>query len=106
VKRRRPSPRPLASLEWRLWGGEVVPPKSVVRLKDTTDWLGDRQMRVGYYSRMDGLNCVWLVNDKGEYEQTVDQRMIRRSFEVLERSDETDFYGKDRPVLEALVSQA
>jgi hypothetical protein len=97
MKRRRPTPRPLAILEANLWGGEVIPPGSVVALK------GSRKFRIGYYSPKDGLNCVWLVNSEGKYEQTVDQRMIRRSFEVLTRSDEADFYGKDRPVLEALT---
>ena len=98
MKRRRPSPRPLAILEAHLWGGEVIPPRSVVKLKDS-----NKKFRIGYYSPNDGLNCVWLVNDEGEYEQTTDQRMIRKSFEVLERCNEIDFYGKNRPVLETIT---
>ena len=25
-----------------------------------------RRFRIGYYSRQDGLDCIWLVNEKGE----------------------------------------
>jgi len=32
---------------------------------------------------MDGLNTVWLVNELGKYEQTVDQRSILRYFDIL-----------------------
>lgn len=58
-----------------------------------------RIFRIGYYSKQDGLDCVWLVDDDGNYNETVDQEMIRTHFEVLERSGETDFYGVDRPVI-------
>ena len=61
--------------------------------------MGDRSFRIGYYRRTDGLDCVWLVNEAGEYEQTVDQKMIYSSFEVLNRSDATDLYGADRAAL-------
>jgi hypothetical protein len=105
-RRRRRTPWRLAVLQANLWGGPAIPPRSVVQLKDTTDWLGDRTFRIGYYSRMDGLSCVWLVNEKGEYEQTVDQRMILEDFAVLEQSGEMDLYGDDRPKLQAMVSQA
>ena len=86
-------------MEARLWGGAVVPPGSVVRMKDATGWLGDRSFRIGYYSQADGLNCVWLVNEAGEYEQTTDQRQIRREVEGLQTSDEGDSYGRNRAVL-------
>jgi len=72
-------------------------------LKDQNGCLGDRQFRIGYYSRQDGLNVVWLVNELGEYQECVDQRDIRLRFEVLSQSDESDLYGKDRPVLEPVV---
>jgi hypothetical protein len=48
------------------------------------------------------LDCVWLVNDRGEYEQTVDQSAIGRYFEVLKRSRETDPFGVHRRQLPPL----
>ena len=65
------------------------------------DWIGHegRVFRIGYYSRQNGLDCVWLVDDDGQYIETVDQEMIKTHFEILQRSDESDFYGIDRPVI-------
>jgi hypothetical protein len=79
--------------------GKVIPPRSVVRL--LSPWGNDqgRIFRIGYYSRQDGLNCVWLVNESGTYEQTTDQRSIEKDFEVLKLSAETDMYGVDREAL-------
>lgn len=84
----------------------VIPPRSVVRLKDSKGWLGDRVLRVGYYSKQDGLNCVWLVNEAGQYEQTVDQKMIAIKFEVLLRSDETDLHGEDQKILGPITTSS
>ncbi len=106
MKRRRPTPWRLACLKAGLWGREAIAPGTVVKLKDSKDWLVGRQFRIGYYSRMDGLNCVWLVNDEGFYEQTVDQRMILKEFEVITRSSEADLYGDNRPKLEPLKRPA
>jgi hypothetical protein len=79
--------------------GKVIPPRSVVEL--LAAWGADqgRVFRIGYYSRQDGLNCVWLVNETGEYEQTTDQKSIDEDFEVLKLSDETDMFGLHREVL-------
>jgi hypothetical protein len=79
--------------------GKVIPPRSVVKL--TAKW-GNKQgrvFRIGYYSRQDGLNCIWLVNEAGSYEQTTDQKSIETDFEVLNLSTETDMYGVNRDVL-------
>jgi hypothetical protein len=79
--------------------GEVIPPRSVVKL--LAPW-GDNQgriFRVGYYGRQDGLDCVWLVNASGEYEQTTDQESIATDFQVLTRTEETDLFGFNREVL-------
>jgi hypothetical protein len=86
---------------------EIIPPLSVVRVIKTTvnepgsDWPSyeGRVFRIGYYRKNDGLDCVWLVNDEGDYQETMDQRMIQTHFEVLQLSDETDLYGVDRPVI-------
>jgi hypothetical protein len=79
--------------------GKVIPPQSVVKL--LSQWGTDqgRVFRIGYYGRQDGLNCVWLVNELGTYEQTTDQRSIETDFEVLTLSAETDLYGFNREVL-------
>jgi hypothetical protein len=79
--------------------GKVVSPLTVVKL--LASWGNDqgRVFRVGYYSRQDGLNCVWLVNDKGEYEQTTDQHSIERDFEILKQSDELDLFGANRQII-------
>jgi hypothetical protein len=79
--------------------GEVIPPRSVVKL--LAPWGNDQGsvFRIGYYSRQDGLDCVWLVNEKGEYERTTDQNSIREDFQILRRSDESDWFGFNREVL-------
>lgn len=87
---------------------KVVPPRTVVILtsvdaKSTPDWNDDRGriFRVGYYNRNDGLDCIWLVNDKGEYEQTTDRASLLNHFVILKLSNEGDLYGDDRPPLKA-----
>jgi hypothetical protein len=77
----------------------VIPPGSVVKLN--TKW-GDKQgriFRIGYYNPNDGLNCVWLVNETGEYEQSTDQKSIDEDFEILRLSTETDMHGFNREAL-------
>jgi hypothetical protein len=83
----------------------VIPPLSLVKVVKVTseepDWTGyeGRVFRIGYYNPNDGLDCVWLVDHDGQYSETVDQEMIKTHFEILQRSDESDFYGVDRPVI-------
>jgi len=85
-----------------------IPPRSIVRLvrgepdRDAGLRVGNT-FRIGYYSRQDGLDCVWLVNAQGIYEQTWDQTTLLDNFEVIHLSDETDLFGIDRPVLEPLA---
>jgi hypothetical protein len=83
----------------------VIPPMSVVQVVKVTEsepaWVGyeGRIFRIGYYNPQDGLDCVWLVDEQGEYRETVDQEMIKTHFKVLELSSETDLFGVDRPVI-------
>jgi hypothetical protein len=85
-----------------------IPPRTVVRLvAREADWdaslrLGDT-FRIGYYSPNDGLDCVWLVNCAGIYEQTWDQASLLNYFEVVTPSDDTDLFGIDRPRLEPIA---
>lgn len=99
MKRRRPEPAVMTNARTTAYFGKVIPPRSVVRL--VSQWGNDQGkiFRIGYYSRQDGLNCVWLVNELGSYEQTTDQKFIEENFEVLQLSMETDMYGVDREVL-------
>ncbi len=80
-----------------------IPPRSVVALKKL--WpharkkgheIGQKR-RIGYYSRQDGLDCIWLVDDKGDYGWTADHKWLYEHFEVLKFSDETDLFGVNRP---------
>ena len=86
----------------------IVPPRSTFKLvrsdQNTPTWEKNigRIFRIGYYSKQDGTDCIWLVNEKGEYEQTTDREYLLRYFEPLEISNETDFYGNSRPPLAAL----
>jgi hypothetical protein len=79
-----------------------IPPLSVVRLahsdKETPSWQNQREriFRIGYYSRTDGLDCIWLVNDKGKYEQTTDHEALYRCFDVIQLADHTNWYGRRR----------
>jgi hypothetical protein len=88
---------------------KVIPPGSLVILakidaKKSPDWAmdGGRIFRIGYYNPNDGLNCIWLVNSDGGYEQTVDRKGLLDHFFLLQLSDETDLYGRNRKPLKAL----
>jgi hypothetical protein len=67
-----------------------MPPGSVVRVKASPYRSGrknvGRRFRIGYYSQADGLDCIWLVNEEGEYEQAIDHEFLRKFFEVEIRS--------------------
>lgn len=83
----------------------VIPPRSIVTLmradEATPTWKNQvgRQFRIGYYRKRDGLDAIWLVNDKGEYEQTIDPESLLRYFVIDRLADETDLYGRNRPPL-------
>ena len=92
----------------RTWGGKeqwrkrilpkVIPPRSRVRLvradRHTPGWRKDigRQFRIDYYSRKDGLDCIWLVNESGKYEQTTDREFLLTYFRIERPSDEKNLY--------------
>jgi len=83
----------------------VIPPKTLVRLsrydESTPGWRKQigREFRVGYYSPQDGLDCIWLVNDSGEYEQATDRKRLLMYFDLLRLSHETDLFGEKRAPL-------
>jgi hypothetical protein len=87
-----------------------IPPGTVVRVKDSSakkaKWNGNKRFRVGYYSRKDGLNCIGLVNDDGEYEETVDHDFLYKFFDIELLSKERSLYGKNRPRLARISGSA
>ena len=89
----------------------IIPPLSVVKIVKVTReepaWKNHkgRIFRIGYYSKQDGLDCVWLVDDDGKYREAVDQEMIETHFEILELSDETDLFGDDRSIIGPLSTR-
>lgn len=85
-----------------------IPPKSVVRLVEADDscpnWkpIIRQKFRIGYYSKQDGFDFIELVNDQGIYEQSTNHEYLNKYFEIIEVSDETDFYGVNRENLKPL----
>jgi hypothetical protein len=88
----------------------VIPPRSVFRLVHCDDrtpaWKSQvgRVFRIGYYSRQDGLDCLWLVDEQGKYEQTTDRKFLLRYFDPVRLNRETDLFGDNRPRLRAIRS--
>ena len=75
-----------------------IPPLSVIRVSRKARSRYYRAQpgavfRVGYYSRMDGLDCIWLVNDNGHYQETVDHEFLYRNFDVIHLADHCNWYG-------------
>jgi hypothetical protein len=94
--------RPYTSLPAKRYSFRTpIPPCSIVRVKAAprSPWRTEvgRRFRIGYYSQMDGLDCIWLVNDKGEYEQTVNHDALARFFEIESIARERSLYGRNRP---------
>ena len=87
-----------------------IPPQSVVRLakydRHTPSWRKDvgRVFRIGYYGRTDGLDCVWLVNENGIYEQTTDHEFLYHYFDVIHFATGNNFYGHKRPPIPPIRS--
>jgi hypothetical protein len=87
---------------------KVILPRSRVRLvsadRSTPAWRGQigRVFRVGYYSRQDGLDCIWLVNEKGQYEQTTDRSSLLSHFVIERLTHERDYFGAHKPRLRPL----
>ena len=83
-----------------------ITPCSAVRAKasPSPSWRRNvgRRFRIGYYSKNDGLDCIWLVNEKGEYEQRIDHDFSKEYFEVQSISRERSLYGRIRPLFAAI----
>jgi hypothetical protein len=80
-----------------------IPPCTMVRVKASPTKKSaaniGKRFRVGYYSWQDGLDCIWLVNDDGKYERTIDHEFLHKFFEIELLLKERSLYGKNRPRL-------
>jgi len=87
-----------------------IPPCTILRVKGSPSrkWKGNvgKRYRVGYYSQQDGLDSIWLVNDDGEYQETVDHEFLHKFFEIELLSRERSLYGKNRPRLGPISKSA
>ena len=89
-----------------------LPPKSIVKLirlwprARKRGYERGQTWRIGYYSRQDGLDVIWLVNASGVYGQTANHDWIAKHFEVVFHSSERSFYGGNRPQLGPLTEPA
>ena len=71
---------------------------SVVVVKKSRGTLRRGQrFRVGYYSWQDGLVCIWLVDDSGKYNDTIDHEFLLTHFEIETQAKERSLYGRNRP---------
>jgi hypothetical protein len=84
-----------------------IPPCSVVAVRRGAGkkWANKagRVFRVGYYSKMDGLDCIWLVDETGSYAETIDHDCLERVFEVRSVAKERSLYGRGRPKFPSLL---
>jgi hypothetical protein len=99
--KRNGSPKPLTLRPRKKYAFRTpIPPRSVVRVKvvPRNPWRKEigRRFRTGYYSRKDGLDCIWLVDEEGSYEQTIDHEFLNKFFEIESISKERTFYGSGR----------
>ncbi len=85
-----------------------IPPRSVVFVAPVAGnpyvSLWGRKIRIGYYSKQDGLDCIWLVYPDGKYGETTDHDHLYRFFVVEHFSDESDLFGDNREQLGSLSS--
>jgi len=58
--------------------------------------------QVGYYSRRDGADCIWLVNESGEDQETVDHDYLFKYFDIIQISDEKNPTAQRGPKLSRL----
>ncbi len=52
---------------------------------------------------MDGLDCIWLVDETGSYDQTIDHECLNKFFEIRSVAKERSLYGRGRPQFPPLV---
>lgn len=76
-----------------------IPPGSVVELyradSEAPLWKKEigKQFRIGYYSKQDGLDVIWLVDEKGDYCQATDHEFLYKYFRIIQLSSRKDYFG-------------
>ncbi len=84
---------------------QIIPPLSIVKIVKADDTCANwktqigKRFRIGYYSRQDGLETIWLVDDKGNYCQTTDRQYLIKYFDIETLSNETNLFGDKCPPL-------
>lgn len=80
----------------------VIPPESIIEIKradNKTPLWKDRigvQYRMGYYSSQDGLDCIWLVGEQGNYMGTTDRKFLTKYFKIIRLSFIDDHFGNNQ----------
>lgn len=87
--------------------GFPIKPMSVVKLiKDYggkhSKYNVGRMCRIGFYSKKDGLDVIWLVDQNGNYCSTLDHEFLELYFEVVEESNVFDYHGLNCDVINCL----
>lgn len=88
---------------------EVIPPKTIVKLVrydvNTPNWKDDvgNIYCIGYYSKQDGLDTLWLVDAAGNYCQTTDKEYLLKYFEILTLGNAVDYYGENSPAIRGIT---
>jgi hypothetical protein len=86
-----------------------IPSCSIVRIRESRSKFAKedvgRRFRVDYYSWLDGLDCIWLVDEQGKYERTVNHDFLNKNFEIQFVSPERSLYGKNRPQFGSIEKQ-
>jgi len=59
----------------------------------------NKKLRVGFYSRQDGLDVIWLVNKFGIYQESIDHAFLMKYFRIISESDIYDYHGAYQPVI-------
>jgi hypothetical protein len=83
-----------------------VPPTTLIAVREDNPGpysrLLNQTLRVGYYSKQDGLNVIWIVYPDGKYGESTDHACLNRFFRVISVPEETDFHGDNRTILQAI----
>lgn len=81
----------------------IIPPKTIVKLikadSTTPSWINleGKIYCVGYYSKQDGLDTIWLVDADGNYCETTDREYLLSFFSILKLGDTMDYFGENAP---------
>ena len=103
MKRQR---RPFMALSIRMmhdwaYGGDVLPPDSVVQAKEGfVGRYGKEPLKVSYYSRVLGLNSVILIDANNKQVADLTQKEVQTQFEIMKRSEVKDDFQLRTPASE------